>query len=57
MFYTEDTTTVLNTDDDEDKLLFLNEKQRQRYFSGDKKIYEKLQRNFSSHTLPKEKSQ
>ena len=55
MFDSDDTTTILNFDYDEDETLILNEEQRLKYFNEYEKPYKKLQYEPGSGTAPEAK--
>ena len=56
MFDSDDTTTIINFDNDEDEMLFLNEGQRLRYCNEYEKPSKKLQYDSDSRSAPKEPS-
>lgn len=56
MFDSDDTTTIINFDNDEDKTLLLNERQLLRYRTDHKMLSEEFQYESDSRSALKERS-
>ena len=56
MFDSDDTTTVRNFDNDEDKTIFLNSEQRQKYFTDLGKAIRNFRKEPDNRISPEERS-